>query len=88
MSSKHAVGVDFGTESGRAVLVDVIDGHEIAAAIAIHTLALAPDTPAIPRVLLDKHFFRKHGPGAYYGQPPAGLGDPIQGRVADLREEL
>jgi ribulose-5-phosphate 4-epimerase/fuculose-1-phosphate aldolase len=20
------------------------------------------------QVLLDKHFFRKHGPGAYYGQ--------------------
>jgi hypothetical protein len=23
------------------------------------------------QVLLDKHFFRKHGPGAYYGQGPA-----------------
>jgi L-ribulose-5-phosphate 4-epimerase len=25
----------------------------------------------IPQVLLDKHFLRKHGPGAYYGQPGA-----------------
>jgi L-ribulose-5-phosphate 4-epimerase len=23
----------------------------------------------ISQVLLDKHFLRKHGPGAYYGQP-------------------
>ena len=27
--NKYAIGVDFGTESGRAVLVDVSDGHEV-----------------------------------------------------------
>jgi ribulose kinase len=27
--SKYAIGVDFGTESGRAVLVDVSNGKEI-----------------------------------------------------------
>ncbi|MEA3335749.1 MAG: ribulokinase [Chloroflexota bacterium] len=31
--SKYAIGVDFGTESGRAVLVDVSNGHEIAQAV-------------------------------------------------------
>lgn len=31
--SKYTIGVDFGTESGRAVLVDVTNGHEIATAI-------------------------------------------------------
>jgi L-ribulokinase len=30
---RYAVGVDFGTESGRAVLVDVADGREVATAV-------------------------------------------------------
>src|SRR5512141_1651302 len=30
---KYAVGVDFGTESGRAVLVDVTDGRELATSV-------------------------------------------------------
>jgi L-ribulose-5-phosphate 4-epimerase len=29
---------------------------------------LAPDAPAPDRALIDKHYLRKHGPGAYYGQ--------------------
>ena len=34
---KYAIGIDFGTESGRVVLVDVADGQEIAT--AVHTYA-------------------------------------------------
>ncbi|MGW8226862.1 MAG: ribulokinase [Anaerolineales bacterium] len=30
---KYSIGVDFGTESGRAVLVDVADGREVASAV-------------------------------------------------------
>jgi len=33
VNAKYAVGVDFGTESGRAVLVDVSDGREVATAV-------------------------------------------------------
>ena len=40
---------------------------EHVAKLAWGTLALG-EPPAFPRCLLDKHFQRKHGPGAYYGQ--------------------
>ncbi len=39
------------------------------ARMACYTRALRPDVPAIDDALRDKHFFRKHGPSAYYGQP-------------------
>jgi L-ribulose-5-phosphate 4-epimerase len=39
------------------------------AEIAWRTLALNPAAGPLPPYLLEKHFFRKHGPGAYYGQP-------------------
>ena len=35
------------------------------------SLQLAPDLKPIETELLDKHFKRKHGAGAYYGQAPA-----------------
>lgn len=41
---------------------------ELTARMALHTLQLSPELPAMPQHLLEKHFFRKHGPGAYYGQ--------------------
>jgi L-ribulose-5-phosphate 4-epimerase len=41
---------------------------ELTARMAMLTLQLAPNLPAMPRYLLDKHFLRKHGAGAYYGQ--------------------
>jgi L-ribulokinase len=33
MSPKYALGIDFGTESGRALLVEVADGREVATAV-------------------------------------------------------
>ncbi len=37
------------------------------AKMGLYTILLNPEA-LIPRALLDKHFLRKHGPGAYYGQ--------------------
>jgi len=54
---------------GGAKAVENALALEIVAGIARHTLELTPGMPPIPKPLLDKHFFRKHGPGAYYGQP-------------------
>jgi L-ribulose-5-phosphate 4-epimerase len=41
---------------------------EEVAKIAFHTLQLQPDIGAMDQALLDKHFLRKHGKNAYYGQ--------------------
>jgi L-ribulose-5-phosphate 4-epimerase len=41
---------------------------EFVARLASETLRINPKTKPMQRVLLDKHFLRKHGPGAYYGQ--------------------
>jgi L-ribulose-5-phosphate 4-epimerase len=41
---------------------------ENTAKLAFGTLLLNPDIKPISKFLLDKHFFRKHGKGAYYGQ--------------------
>ena len=41
---------------------------EEVAFMAFHAMALNPDLPPMQRELLDKHYMRKHGPGAYYGQ--------------------
>ena len=41
---------------------------EEVAMMAYHTLQLAPGMRAIPSPLLEKHFQRKHGTDAYYGQ--------------------
>lgn len=41
---------------------------EVCCRMALDTWRLDPEQPGLPRHLLDKHFLRKHGPGAYYGQ--------------------
>jgi L-ribulose-5-phosphate 4-epimerase len=41
---------------------------EIVAEMAMKAMQLNPQIQPIPQSLLDKHFLRKHGPGAYYGQ--------------------
>jgi len=41
---------------------------EFSAQMALYSLSLNPSLSGIADALLEKHFFRKHGPGAYYGQ--------------------
>ena len=41
---------------------------EETACLAFQTIALNPDISPVPPALLDKHFLRKHGSDAYYGQ--------------------
>jgi len=41
---------------------------EYCARLASETLRLRPGSKPMPAALLDKHFLRKHGTGAYYGQ--------------------
>jgi L-ribulose-5-phosphate 4-epimerase len=42
---------------------------ELIAETAILSMQLNPGARPIDKALLDKHFLRKHGPKAYYGQP-------------------
>ncbi len=41
---------------------------EAVAQMALHTRNLDPNAGRVPQHLLDKHYFRKHGKNAYYGQ--------------------
>ena len=41
---------------------------EAVAQMAAATFALRPDVSPLPDHILDKHYSRKHGPNAYYGQ--------------------
>ena len=56
----------WGTDPMNAVHNAVV--LEEVAFMAFHAMALTPDLPPMQQELLDKHYLRKHGPGAYYGQ--------------------
>ncbi|MDQ8199052.1 L-ribulose-5-phosphate 4-epimerase AraD [Pelagicoccus enzymogenes] len=51
-----------------AKAVETAFALEIVADMAAKTLALNPSAAGAPAHLLKKHYDRKHGPGAYYGQ--------------------
>jgi len=51
-----------------AAAVDSAVVLEFLCKLASETLRIAPATKAVPKVLLDKHYLRKHGANAYYGQ--------------------
>jgi len=51
-----------------AKAVENAQALDIIAEMTRKALDLNPQAPPISQALLDKHFLRKHGPGAYYGQ--------------------
>ncbi|MGZ4385191.1 MAG: class II aldolase/adducin family protein [Gaiellaceae bacterium] len=55
-------GADVAEAAENAVALEAL------AALAFRTLSLDPGAQAIPLEQLDKHFLRKHGSSAYYGQ--------------------
>lgn len=56
----------WGTDAFNAVHNAVV--LEEVAMMAFHTQMLTGKREPMPQTLLDKHFLRKHGPNAYYGQ--------------------
>ena len=56
----------WGTDATGAVHNAVV--LEFIAHLAIETLRVHPQARTLPSLLLDKHFLRKHGPDASYGQ--------------------
>ena len=56
----------WGKDAAQAVYHAVV--LEEVARMAILTLTIDPDAQPAPQHVLDKHFMRKHGPNAYYGQ--------------------
>ena len=56
----------WGTDADNAVHNAVV--LEEMAFMAFHTLAINPDQKTMQQALMDKHYLRKHGKNAYYGQ--------------------
>ena len=56
----------WGKDAAQAVYHAVV--LEEVAKMAILTLTIDPNAHPAPQHVLDKHFMRKHGPNAYYGQ--------------------
>lgn len=52
-----------------AKAVETAFALEIVAEMAMKAFQLTASEQVIPQALLDKHFLRKHGSAAYYGQP-------------------
>jgi L-ribulose-5-phosphate 4-epimerase len=56
----------WGATPAKAVYHGVV--LERLARMLVHTCTVNPRAARVPRYLLDKHYQRKHGPKAYYGQ--------------------
>ena len=61
---------------------------EMVAAMACQTLAIAPGAAEMPGYLLERHFQRKHGPAAYYGQARGSRGPGPDHDTAAVRAAI
>jgi L-ribulose-5-phosphate 4-epimerase len=55
-------------ETAAAAVQNAVTLEEVAR-MALFTMMLAPDSPPLAEAVRAKHYARKHGPHAYYGQP-------------------
>ena len=67
----------WGTDARNAVHNAVV--LEEVSFMAWHSLLLEPALPAMQQELLDKHYLRKHGANAYYGQVRGRTGQDANG---------
>lgn len=56
----------WGTDAMEAVHNAIV--LDTVAEMTYHTLQLNAEDVSVPQYLLDRHYYRKHGPNAYYGQ--------------------
>ena len=56
----------WGRDAAQAVYHAVV--LEEVAKMALYTISINPEAGPAPQHVLDKHYLRKHGPNAYYGQ--------------------
>jgi L-ribulose-5-phosphate 4-epimerase len=56
-------GADAAQAVERAVTLEQV------ARMALLTLVVQPEAPNLAAAVVERHYTRKHGPGAYYGQP-------------------
>jgi len=57
-------------ENAHKAAINAVILEEVAK-LAMLSLQIDPEAARAPQVLLDKHYLRKHGPDAYYGQAKA-----------------
>jgi L-ribulose-5-phosphate 4-epimerase len=77
MAYPGVLAANHGPFAWGASVSDAVDNAfvlEELARMALHTVMLNPGQSPVPQYLLDKHFLRKHGEGAYYGQGREGQG--------------
>jgi L-ribulose-5-phosphate 4-epimerase len=78
LDPRHFPGVLVASHGPFTWGIDAIDAVknavtlEFVARLAIETRKVQSEMAPIDQTLLDKHFLRKHGPGAYYGQKAGG----------------